>query len=258
MQIKCNNCGATQDLNVSNTCSYCGNKINFEEKQEIQNVQQNFENSNMVKMAEVALAARKYTEALNYYNKALEVDFSDTEAWLGKANTLLLSNSFRESFLKEVILYWENAIKYSKDPDSIIKKITELIIQKIDIWSPLNSGDYDGWQVHDYPIFRNFETILSFAISINNEKMKLYEIGYEIFNKELNLNHYKIEDHIKFENKYVEAINKLDPSRKLIPFTRSEIKQNKEVGEELDDETKKKRKILNIGCLLYTSPSPRD
>ena len=230
MELKCNSCGAIQSIVDSDICTYCGNKILIDKNQQVLSNNNTSETNNLIKMAEVALATHKIKDALKYYDKALELNIAEIDAWLGKSNILLKTNDFDDYFLDEVILYWENAIKYSDKPEIIKKRLVELIIEEVNNRSP-ELKKFDKWKIdYFYPLIINIQKIIDFAISIEveEEKIKLYEMGFNIFN-DLNddLLKFRFGDILKiyldYRDKCAENLNKLDPSKnlKLFDYTKT-------------------------------------
>ncbi len=81
MQIKCTSCGATQELVANHQCGYCGSAIEQEKAQENYKASTTDEVGNLMMMAETAVDATNWEEALQYYNKALEKDITNSDAW---------------------------------------------------------------------------------------------------------------------------------------------------------------------------------
>jgi predicted negative regulator of RcsB-dependent stress response len=80
MQIKCTSCAATQELASNNQCGYCGNRVETEKAQENYKSSTSGEVGNLMMMAETAVEATNWEEALQYYNKALEKDITNSDA----------------------------------------------------------------------------------------------------------------------------------------------------------------------------------
>ncbi len=84
--VKCPDCGA--DIQVPEgkdvvTCEYCGASISVREI-----TGGNDENiNNFMSLAKASLEGGSYKEAIDYYNKVLEVDSSNADAWYGKAQS---------------------------------------------------------------------------------------------------------------------------------------------------------------------------
>ncbi len=71
MQIKCTSCGATQELAANQQCGYCGSAIEQEKAQENFKTATSGEIGNLMMMAETAIDATNWEEALQFYNQFL-------------------------------------------------------------------------------------------------------------------------------------------------------------------------------------------
>ena len=111
MQIKCPSCGATQELAADHKCGFCGSAIEQEKAQANYKSSTTGEVGNLMMMAETAVDATNWEEALQYYNKALEKDITNSDAWLGKVIAMVHTSKIGDIKTKEAIAYWKNAIK---------------------------------------------------------------------------------------------------------------------------------------------------
>lgn len=67
--------------------------------------------ANLKRLAEAAIAAGNYDEACDYFNRALEIDPNDVEAWLGKADALGLDSQPNKIRLQEMLAAFDSAFK---------------------------------------------------------------------------------------------------------------------------------------------------
>ena len=114
MELKaaiCPNCGGDlrlpEDKKVLK-CMYCGKDIIVSEAIE-KAVGPAVENYLVI--AKTALNARNYKEAYDYYNKILELNPMNHEAWLGKAESVGWQSTFAESKIPEMMANFENALR---------------------------------------------------------------------------------------------------------------------------------------------------
>lgn len=91
MLVKCTSCGANQDLNEASNCSYCGNLIEIDTAADFYKSSLSGEVGNLIAMAEAASEAANWEEAISYYNRTLEKDLTNSDAWLGKGIAVILS-----------------------------------------------------------------------------------------------------------------------------------------------------------------------
>ena len=107
--VKCPSCGA--DLQIPDdkdfiVCPYCSTTVQVREEVKLRydaNV------SNLLKLADEDLKAGNYKEAYDYYNKALESDAGNPDAWLGKA----VSSGFQSHSINEMMEWIGAAISNS-------------------------------------------------------------------------------------------------------------------------------------------------
>lgn len=110
VQAKCTNCGGVLEVDNSNdaaVCKYCGTPFIVEkainnyiqnisvQNATIQNATINVQNGGKeqyVGLAKNAYNSKNYKEAENYYNKVLEIDVNDYEAWLHKGLSVFYDN----------------------------------------------------------------------------------------------------------------------------------------------------------------------
>ena len=99
-QVKCKSCGASQEIDKDQDRGYCGTLMIFKESQEFYDGVTSGEFGNFLIMADTALEAEDYTEAINYYNKILEKDIKYADAWLGKANGMIYTSKIGDIRIK--------------------------------------------------------------------------------------------------------------------------------------------------------------
>ena len=166
--IICPNCkkdNYTQSDDVSIFCSHCGKSINGKsstsnDKQKLQshnsvvynyNVQQNYStqtsnkyqgdqishappsvNTNLnsyVELANNALNAENYAEGIRYFNKVLEINTKNSNAWYGKGYCIGWSGNLSDIKVNEMVLCYQNSMQYCSPDDTITlgNKIAEAI-----------------------------------------------------------------------------------------------------------------------------------
>lgn len=132
---KCPQCGANINVDEekdAGICEYCGTAFITEKAINNYNtyVTNNYAGAsinvvggnldNLLKMAENAIEAENASEALNYVNKALEIDPKCTKAWIFKMETVKLQDDLHnnkiDSFsvnVQETVTYGNKAIEYA-------------------------------------------------------------------------------------------------------------------------------------------------
>jgi hypothetical protein len=274
MQLKCNSCGAVQSLSETTKCSYCSNEIVIEKAKEFYETSISSESGSFILIAETALEGENYKEAIDYYNKSIEKVFNNSDAWLGKGIAILYSSTLGDIKTTEAISYWKNAIKFATDQNAMQSRVSTIINNAILTFYPNIENHYREFKDvnNAYTEFVNkfllLENALSFAISIDDDNLIVLENGYDLcqkvinafgkynkslassrFDKETNEALNKLNKSIEnrtvpkelyeIEKKYVDALNKLDPSKNLI--SQKEIKERPKVKVD----TEKLKNIIN-------------
>jgi tetratricopeptide (TPR) repeat protein len=132
--LQCSSCGGSNQLpegKNSMFCAFCGNAI---EKIVATNVsvtkpEDNPQIKNFLELAKNAEEASNYDEAISYYNKTIEFDLKQPEAWFGKGHCSGWSGNLRVIKINEMVRNFKKALEYSneKDKDSMSKRIVKSI-----------------------------------------------------------------------------------------------------------------------------------
>ena len=186
MQIKCPSCGATQELAADHKCGFCGSAIEQEKAQANYKSSTTGEVGNLMMMAETAVDATNWEEALQYYNKALEKDITNSDAWLGKGIAMVHTSKIGDIKTKEAIAYWKNAIKHAENPDSMGKRVAKEINSVVNAFYPVLENHYIEFSGLDNSYqelvsrFDTLENALDFATQLHNKEISYPETGYEL------------------------------------------------------------------------------
>ena len=186
MQIKCTSCGATQELAANHQCGYCGSAIEQEKAQENYNTSTKGEVGNLMMMAETAVDATNWEEALQYYNKALEKDIANSDAWLGKGIAMVYTSKIGDIKTKEAIAYWKNAIKHAENTDAMGKRVAKEINTVINAFYPAIENHYIEFSGLDNSFqelvsrFATLESAQDFASKLDDQNIAYFKTGYEL------------------------------------------------------------------------------
>ena len=193
MQIKCTSCGATQELAANHQCGYCGSAIEQEKAQENYNTSTTGEVGNLMMMAETAVDATNWEEALQYYNKALEKDIANSDAWLGKGIAIVYTSKIGDIKTKEAIAYWKNAIKHAENADAIGKRVAKEINTVVNSFYPTIENHYIEFSGLDNSYqelvsrFATLESAQDYATQLDKEEISYPETGYELSKRVIEL-----------------------------------------------------------------------
>jgi len=193
MQIKCTSCGATQELAANHQCGYCGSAIEKEKAQENYKSSTTGEVGNLMMMAETAVDATNWEEALQYYNKALEKDITNSDAWLGKGIAMVYTSKIGDIKTKEAIAYWKNAIKHAENADAMGKRVAKEINTVVNAFYPAIENHYIEFNELDNSYqelasrFATLESAQDYATQLDGENISYHETGYALCKRVIDL-----------------------------------------------------------------------
>ena len=95
-------------------CMYCGVEVKVREAIKI-SIEANL--PNLIELANSSLNSENYEESYNYFNKILEFDIKNHEAWFGKAVSASMLSTLANPRHKEMMNYFENTVKYYNKED---------------------------------------------------------------------------------------------------------------------------------------------
>lgn len=193
MQVKCTSCGASQELTENKKCGYCGVSIETEKAVENYKVANTGEIGNLMMMAETAVEATNWDESLQYYNKVLEKDITNSDAWLGKGIAIVYTSKIGDIKTKEAIAYWKNAIKYAENNYAMGKRVAKEINIVVNSFYPVIENHYIEFNELDNSYrelvsrFGTLENALDFATQLDKNEIKYSETGYELCKRVIKL-----------------------------------------------------------------------
>lgn len=193
MQVKCTSCGATQELAANHQCGYCGSAIEQEKAQENYKSSTTGEVGNLMMMAETAVDATNWEEALQYYNKALEKDIANSDTWLGKGIAMVYTSKIGDIKTKEAIAYWKNAIKHAENADAMGKRVAKEINTVVNSFYPAIENHYKEFnELEDsyrelVSRFDTLENALDYAMQLDKDEICYPETGYELCKRVIEL-----------------------------------------------------------------------
>lgn len=186
MQIKCTSCGATQELNKDHKCIYCSSAIEQEKAQENYKNATSGEIGNLMMMAETAIDATNWEEALQFYNQVLIKEITNSDAWLGKGIAIVYTSKIGDIKTTEAIAYWKNAIKHSENSEAMGKRVAKEINNVVQTFFPnilnhyLEFSSLDNSYVDLANRFLILETAMDYAIQICPDESELFQTGYDL------------------------------------------------------------------------------
>ena len=193
MQIKCTSCGATQELAANQQCGYCGSVIEQEKAQENYKTATTGEIGNLMMMAETAIEATNWEEALQFYNQVLTKEITNSDAWLGKGIAIVYTSKIGDIKTTEAIAYWKNAIKHAENTEATGKRVAKEINQVVNSFYPAIENHYIEFNELENAYselvsrFSILENALDYSTQIDKEEIKLFETGYELCKRVINL-----------------------------------------------------------------------
>ena len=102
-------------------CMYCGVDIRV---REVIKVVIDGNVPNLLKLGNEALKTKNYAEAYNYFNKVLEFDVNNSQAWFGKAVSYGFKKKKKDINEAEILTAFEKCLEYSDSEDIASLKST--------------------------------------------------------------------------------------------------------------------------------------
>jgi tetratricopeptide (TPR) repeat protein len=127
---QCPNCGGELQLPENKnevTCMYCDTTIVVREAIESKNQSMSGTIETWLELARTAKEGGNNIEAIEYFNKILEVDTKNAEAWFGKGYCIHNTSTLANIRLNEAVTYFKNAANHSKDKKQMQVKIAETL-----------------------------------------------------------------------------------------------------------------------------------
>lgn len=131
---KCPNCGG--ELQIASEiktviCMYCDSQIMVQEAIENRIEAMSGSITTWLELARSAASGGNSDEAIEYYNKILEVDENNVEAWLAKGEHIWAKSTLAHPRITDAISYLSKAINKSNNNSEIIKKASEIFYNQI-------------------------------------------------------------------------------------------------------------------------------
>jgi len=193
MQIKCTSCGASQELLPNNQCGFCGSTIETEKAQENFKSSISGEVGNLMIVADTAIEATNWEEALSFYNQALTKDITNSDAWLGKGIAIVYTSKIGDIKTTEAIAYWKNAIKHAQNTEAMSKRVAKEINIVVNSFYPTIENHYI--QFHNLENsyqelvsrFATLESAQDFATYLDETNVSYSETGYKLCRRVIEL-----------------------------------------------------------------------
>ena len=184
MQVKCTSCGAQQNISEAKNCDFCGNVIELESATNNYKTASSGESGNLMAMAETAIEATNWEEALQYFNRVLEKDITNSDAWLGKGIAIVYTSKIGDIKITEAIAYWKNALKHSTNQEAMGKRVAKEINEVVNKFYPtlenhfIQFKDLDNSYQELVSKFVILERAQNYATQLDSSNIKYFETGY--------------------------------------------------------------------------------
>jgi len=132
-KLTCLSCGAALDIPADlhrAHCVYCGSEIIIEETEPSKRASNL---ANYLDLGETALEGGNVEEAEQWFNKALELDGKNEQAWIGKALAVQGSSTTQRSRFEESLRCLEKALEINPDSEAV-KRAKSKVIFREHIW----------------------------------------------------------------------------------------------------------------------------
>ncbi|MFY8185651.1 MAG: hypothetical protein ACOVLD_06250 [Bacteroidia bacterium] len=186
MNVKCVSCGASQIWDEKGRCSYCGSGIDVDASTLNYQKFLQGDTGNLMIMAETAVEATNWDEALGYYNKVLEKEISNSDAWLGKGIATVYTSKIGNIKTIEAIAYWKNALKHAINSESMAKRIAKEINSVLCLFYPIIEQHFIEFKdlKNSYQElvgkFVLLEKAQDYATQLDPSNISYYETGYAL------------------------------------------------------------------------------
>lgn len=186
MQVKCTSCGASQNISQAQNCDFCGNLIELESAKNNYQSFLNGESGNLMSMAETAIEATNWEEALLYFNRVLEKDITNSDAWLGKGIAIVYTSKIGDIKITEAIAYWKNALKHAPNQEAMSKRVAKEINEVVNKFYPtlenhfIQFKDLDNSYGELVAKFVILEKAIDYATQLDSPNIKYCETGYAL------------------------------------------------------------------------------
>jgi len=108
-------------------CQYCETDVTLQQAEAQFSEVKNSKFGGTLLIAETAQEGGSYSEALNYYNKVIEQEPTFADAWLNKGICMVRTSKIGDLRIAEAISSWKAAIKFSKNPAAMKKRVATAI-----------------------------------------------------------------------------------------------------------------------------------
>ena len=186
MQVKCTSCGASQNISQAQNCDFCGNLIELESAKNNYQTFLNGESGNLMSMAETAIEATNWEEALQFFNRVLEKDITNSDAWLGKGIAIVYTSKIGELKITEAIAYWKNALKHAPNQEAMGKRVAKEINEVVNKFYPslenhfIQFKDLDNSYEELVSKFVTLEAALEYAVELDPMNVLYSKSGYNL------------------------------------------------------------------------------
>lgn len=185
MQVKCTSCGAQQNISEAQNCNYCGSLIELESATNNYKTALSGESGNLMSMAETAIEATNWEEALQFFNQVLTKDISNSDAWLGKGIAIVYTSKIGDIKINEAIAYWKNALKHAVNEEAMGKRVAKEINEVVNKFYPslenhfIQFKDLDNSYGELVDKFVVLEKAIDYATQLDSN-IKYYETGFAL------------------------------------------------------------------------------
>lgn len=193
MQVKCTSCGASLNISKAQKCDFCGNLIELESAKNNYQTFLNGESGNLMSMAETAIEATNWEEALQFFNQVLTKDITNSDAWLGKGIAIVYTSKIGELKITEAIAYWKNALKHSTNQEAMGKRVAKEINEVVNKFYPslenhfVQFKDLDNSYGELVSKFVTLEAAQDYAIQLDPGNITYCKTGYSLCKRVINI-----------------------------------------------------------------------
>jgi TM2 domain-containing membrane protein YozV/tetratricopeptide (TPR) repeat protein len=186
IQGLCPNCGAALKFDSEQSslnCKYCDSIIEKSQAESQLVLVNQSDLSGILLIAETAMEGASYQEAVNYFNRVIELNPRYANAWLQKGIALVYLSKIGDLKINEAIAAWRAAIKFADNPDKMRIRVAREIARAVEcFWPTLNKHFLDfstvkNANIEHFQRFLTLEKALAYALELEPSNRDVCTVG---------------------------------------------------------------------------------
>ncbi len=185
----CQNCGASVNLTAGKTettCQYCDSIVTLQQAEATFAEVRNSKVGGTLLIAQTSQEGGNFDEAIAYYNKIIEQQPDNAEAWLNKGSCMVATSTIKDIKIREAGMCWKTAIKFAKNPDAMKKRVSAEINNVVTSFYPtlenyfVKTAERENAVIQHYERFILLESALDVALTLNPQSVGIAQNGLDL------------------------------------------------------------------------------